>query len=118
MSWLIHAEAVARRKLGQLPDGWTFCIWEKVGTDAQLLRGGVPTLTRKGRKKWPAQKHLDVAVVTDAEVETERTHYEQTTGLCADCLGKREVFQSWSSAEGVKNMPCPRCSATGKRVLG
>lgn len=108
-------ERVARRKLGALPDGWEVCRWSRIGTDAVLYEGGVPTVIQrgpnKGKKRWrgPVQS----AVVTDAEEWAERARYERETGRCANCYGSGRQWAGWHYQEGTKYRPCRACGATG-----
>ena len=111
-----HAESVALRKLGKVPDGFEFCSSEWIGTDGFLLKGSVPrTITRgknKGRKQW-SKPYLS-AVVTRAEIDAERERYEAETGKCHKCMGETQVVTGWHHIEGTRRKECPRCKGSGK----
>ncbi len=110
-----HLEAVARRKLTPLPEGWESFRYLRIGPDATQLTGGVPRLLksgpRKGEKRWDGPSQT--AVVTDAEVAAEFARYERETGHCGGCLSAGEVSNGWSITNGHRLKVCRRCNGTG-----
>lgn len=112
--FLRHAETVALRKLAPVSEGFDFVSYEHVGTDAVKLVGAVPRLTKAGKKKWPAERKCQVAIVTQSEIDAERARYEAETGLCAGCMGECIEFMRWSHDEGTFWRPCSDCCGTGE----
>lgn len=109
-----HGGAVARRKLGALPDGWEVGKWRRVGADATIYYGSVATVRVKGKykgsKKW--EKFTHEVVVTDAEQRTEELRYESATGKCHQCADGKEWF-GWSRTDGNRFRQCSRCAGSG-----
>lgn len=115
-----HAERIAWRKAGRI-EGWEHCKWQVVDMDSPsrdiLMTGGIPRLLKsgknKGRRTWRDSK-LTTVVVSDSDVEIEKTNYEANIGKCHECMGRGEVFKSWSTTDGTEYRPCKRCDSTGK----
>lgn len=105
---------VAARKAGI--EGWEPYKFEKIGSDAVAVTGGIPRLLtrgpRKGRKTWDGKGTTEV--VTSVEMELEFKRYEADTGKCGDCLGERRVYAGWHHIEGTRYRPCKRCGESGK----
>lgn len=115
MASIVHLESAARRKLSA-PEAWKSYRWE-VLAGGYLVTGAVPvglykSGPRKGRPKWEGRGTK--VVLSEMEVGAEVARYIQETGNCANCLGTKEEFLSWSVTEGTKRRPCSECNATGK----
>jgi len=112
-----HMIEVAKRK--SAIDGWEPYRFEVVGKDAIMFTGSIPRLLkrgpRKGEKTWDGKGTR--VVVTDAEGQAEQLRYEESTGNCGNCFGKREVFASWDYKTGTKHKECSACSGTGLKKL-
>jgi hypothetical protein len=113
-----HLAAVAIKKSGIA--NWEPYFYEVVGSDAFLIKGGIPRLLksgpRKGQKTWDA-KSATKLIVTKIEVAAERARYERETGNCSNCFGEGKVTASarMQGTEVIRTYrPCPNCSATGK----
>jgi hypothetical protein len=115
-----HAERVALRKLGAVPDGFEFFSFRVIGEDAIHLQGGVcrplKSGPRKGQRTWKGCKVLEV-IVTDAETEAESARWSAETGKCAECLGESKVWAGWSAAHGHRFRPCPMCQKSASMSL-
>ena len=115
MPFIDHVQNLAARKAGN--PAWRWCSLERVGEDAIIVTGGVPTEVfksgpRKGRTNW-AKVQQTKLVVTDAEVQAERDRHERETGRCASCDGEGLVVYSASSDGTTKKSACDRCGGTG-----
>ena len=112
-----HVDRIAWRKAGRIA-GWEPCKWERIGPDS-LVEGGVPRLLKagehKGRKTWRDCK-LTRVIVLGSEIDAEEAAYAVHTGNCPTCLGKGDVFASWSKAEGTRRDQCNACRGSGKHV--
>jgi hypothetical protein len=80
------------------------------------MKGAIPTGVyrsgkRKGRCKFP--KQLDTHWITDADVESTKFIYEQTTGKCHECEGTGKSWCGWGVDTGHRYKDCPRCNASG-----
>ena len=111
-----HDEAVVRRKLGELPDNWAICGWERIGNDTTVYRGGLYRLLtrgkRKGLKTWDKVTHR--CAVTDAEHSAECLRFEAETGTCATCGGDGQEWAGWHRDNGNYFRKCSRCAGSGK----
>ena len=116
MSLIHHVDAIAKRKINIT--GWEPYAWERIGTDAIKVTGGIPrplkSGPRKGQKTWDGPSQ--VAVVVQAEVDDEIARYEEETGQCSECLGDGKVMHSYNCVKDEKTYrPCGRCTGTGAR---
>jgi hypothetical protein len=113
---IIWMDEVAIRKAAT--PGWVPCIYESV-TGGVLVSGGIPGVytrgPRKGKPKWEGNS-LTRVIVTDAEIEAERTAYSQRTGNCWRCQGAGQELVGWSRVEGQLCKPCRLCNQTGKAL--
>ena len=115
MPFIDHVQNIAARKAGN--PSWRWCSLERVGEDAILVTGGVPTEVfksgpRKGRTNWSKVQQTK-RVVTDAELQTERERHERETGRCASCDGEGLIVYSMSADGASKKRKCDRCLGTG-----
>ena len=108
---MTHYESAAIRAVGI--EGWEPCIFEACA-NGSLIRGGIPKLTAAGKKKWPAQKNMEMVVITDADVKAEYARYEAETGKCGDCYGEGKRVVGWHHIEGNRFAPCAKCGETGR----
>lgn len=111
MEHVTHLESAAIRAVGI--EGWEPCIFESVH-NGLLIRGGIPTVSKSGKKKWPTQKNMEIVVITDADVKAEYARYETETGNCGDCYGERKRVIGWNYITGNRFAPCAKCKETGK----
>jgi hypothetical protein len=113
MALINHVDQVAKNKMG-VP-GWEPYAWERIGKDGLLVTGGIPRLLksgpRKGEKTWDGE--VNKVVVVEAEVDAEKSRYEEETGKCHKCLGAGEVISGWSKETGRRMLKCPRCLGCG-----
>lgn len=107
---MTHTESAAIRVIGIV--GWEPCIFE-AAANGSLIRGGIPTITFSGKKKWPAQKNMEMVVITDADVRAEYARYENETGNCGDCYGTGKKVVGWHYIDGEKTTHCVRCNGKG-----
>lgn len=118
MSSMDMALNVARRKL-KVGEDWRPCMWEWMPGNDMLMEGAVvpdvATGPRKGQPNWKSatKDKRQKVVVTELEVNAETKRWERETGKCAECMGTKEVFASWSRVDGRKMKPCRACKATG-----
>ena len=118
MSNMDMAITVARRKLG-VGEDWRPCMFEWMAGNDLLMEGAVvPDVQsgpNKGRPNWKSatkdKRHK--VVVTEAETAAETERWEKETGKCAECMGTKQVFASWTRGVGTKWKPCEKCRATG-----
>lgn len=115
MNSSVHREAVANRKLGDVP-GFKWHTWECIGPDAIQFTGAVVVGTiekgpREGRPKF--SKDTRCVVVTESEEITEYLRYEAETGKCGDCRGSGQVFASWHHIDGARYRECRKCHGSG-----
>lgn len=112
---MTHTIRLAWIKAGQI-EGWEPCIFQRVGPDATLMRGGIPRLLKKGKRKgcktW--DEIGDPVVVTDAETQLLETQYERETGKCSTCDGEGKCLASWSVEHGTTYATCRKCKGSGK----
>jgi hypothetical protein len=112
---LIDAIAKAKlRLIGDLPESFEICKYERIG-DAVLVEGG-PThvLTRgprKGQTKFGRLTHK--IVITQAEIKAAEVQYEHDTGRCYDCDGDGQESRGWSKEGGDIWKTCRKCGGTG-----
>lgn len=107
-----HLGEVAIRKARRRMPGWTPFKWQRIGDDAHLFRGGVETVGKNGKPKWP-KPHGEV-VVTNDECRAEEERYEREHGRCRTCFGTGQEWIGWSVHDGDKHRSCRRCNATGR----
>lgn len=106
-----HTDRAAQRKIGIA--GWEPCIFERLD-GGMLITGGIPTVSKGGKKKWPAKKIMQRIILTKADVTAEKMLYAQTTGKCPDCYGTGQQLIGWSRDSGNKYRVCEICGGTGK----
>ncbi len=121
MSVINHAETVARRKLGTLPEDVDFCRWGFIrGTDTtklEVYRFRIATRgPRKGQRIFFGPP-LGVAYVTEAEIEAEKVRFERETGKCHACGGDGREWAGWTADSGTIWRRCSSCKAMGKACL-
>jgi hypothetical protein len=105
-----------------IPEGWCPMVYtaldDREGT--ALIQGSVaPLKTRgpsKGRPNW-RKRDLSTErkfVVTRAQIQEAKAHFEARTGLCYECDGNGTKFSRWERDIGsTYDTPCKRCSQTG-----
>jgi hypothetical protein len=113
--WLY--ELAAREQLG-LGDAWEVFYVSSIGLRGDtLVRGGVPTVSRSGARKWKGESQE--CVVTQADCERARASYEATAGMCGQCGG------DGLSVTSTRVIPkpvtyiyrtCTRCNGSGAPV--
>jgi hypothetical protein len=108
---------MAERRVGIA--GWKVYRWT-AAEGGSICEGMVPNGVfergpRKGKTRWEGAdaRTRRKVIVSDAEVIAHLLKLESETGVCSDCRGTKEVFASWSKAEGTKHRPCTRCESTG-----
>jgi len=115
MPFIDHVQNIAARKAGN--PAWRWCSLERVGEDAIIVTGGVPSEVfksgpRKGRINWSKVEQVKL-IVTDAELQTERERHESETGRCASCDGEGLIVFSMSADGTSKKRKCDRCLGAG-----
>lgn len=111
MEKLTHCETAAIKSVGI--DGWEPCIFE-AACNGILIRGGVPAVSKSGKKKWPARKNMQTVVVSYDDAKAEYARFELETGKCGDCYGEGKRVVGWNHIDGNKFAPCRKCKGTGK----
>ncbi len=116
-------EFVAERKSNLSGrEGWVVASMEKIGPDATIVRSGFPRPIKRGKRKgeltWRGVEMCEPVIVTNREIDEERTRYEAETGNCGHCLGKGKQFLALRAGTGKEFGPCRECGGTGKAGCG
>ena len=108
----------AKRKFG-LPAEWVIFRWE-AKNGFFVLTGAVCTETHKvgkrnGHLNWAKlDKATEMPItISESDRDTFLADYERATGNCHVCQGSGQQAWGWSSTDGTRYRPCPRCRATG-----
>ena len=52
--------------------------------------------------------------ILKSELDNEISKYEDETGNCSTCLGKKNIIIGWNICTGAKMGTCNECNGTGK----
>lgn len=88
-------------------------------THIQLSGAVYPVIKTRGPRKGhpdyqkPETGTRKTYILSNEEWDNWTATWQSQTGKCRKCVGRGDVMESWSAADGTKYKPCPACGGTG-----
>lgn len=80
--------------------------------------GAICTIGADGLPDWPktkkAMKFLATVWISEEELSSYVSAWEEETGQCSKCLGSGQQWNGWSMLAGTKFKTCTKCGGSGK----